>query len=82
MSRTEQALQRLSAAVDRLEAAADHKAATGVDVDAALRGEVDRLQNENQELADKVQAESEKNRGLGKRLDEAIAKLNRVLEQN
>ena len=79
MPSLDSALQRLDAAVGRLENAALTPPAAGDD--AALREEVRRLSEEKQALEDEVAAEKEKNKVLGKRLDGVIAKLNALLEQ-
>ena len=82
MSRTEVALQRISAAVGRLEQIAERPAVGLAGEAEALQTEVDRLKQENQELGQRAQAEADKNKDLGARLDAVIAKLNRVLEQD
>jgi len=82
MSRTEKALERLGAAVERLESAAKNSAGSTAEADAALRAEIERLGGENDALAERLNTEAGKNRDLGDRLDAAIAKLNSVLEQN
>ncbi len=82
MSRTENALERLSKAVERLESAAESYSAGGAGADATLQAEIERLEGEKAGLTASLRSETDKNRELGGRLDTAIEKLNGVLEQN
>jgi chromosome segregation ATPase len=90
MSAIDHAQARLDAALDRLERALERKrSATGQPTDTALKGEVEGLREECQELRGRLAAaetQHQKLKGamaaMGTRLDAAIEELDQLIETN
>ena len=84
MSNRERVLQRLETAVAGLEAAAERRISSAAQAmatqDADMQDKLKAVVAERDGLATEVEEQSRRNAELGARLDNAIAKLNTVLE--